>query len=154
MLHEIEVMTMARTMAAEELIELTTRTLHQRAGDMLVTVLRQSEEANVHIRDWANHANLADIVVVDGEYPRISTVVIPLFLLDLALAATGLSEKKRIEEAIALTPHIQAGWDAVFTKGTTRDYNACVIEAPMGDVIIDPISDALRYVRAWGRATA
>jgi alkylation response protein AidB-like acyl-CoA dehydrogenase len=57
---------------AEELVDLATRVLHCRAGTVLVNVLQQIEEANVHIRDWANHANLAGIVVFDGEQPRMT----------------------------------------------------------------------------------
>jgi hypothetical protein len=142
------------TMPDEELIQHATHILRDRVARLLMMVLDLSPAAEPHVRDWANAVNLKNVIEFDADdTPDVNFVVVPLFLLDYAMAMIrrdyGLAAEQARTETDQIDPMIREDWPKVFSGGGEVEYRTYSVEVAAGEAQFDVVGQAMDYIEAW-----
>jgi ABC-type cobalt transport system substrate-binding protein len=93
--------------------------------------------------------------------PNVDFVVVPLLLLDYAIAMMrrdyGLADDQARAESDEIEQMIREDWPKVFPAAGEVEYRTYSIEVAAGEVKFDVVGQALDYIQAWvkrGRASA
>lgn len=144
----------SHTVPTDDQVQLALKILRDRVARLLMAVLDLPPAAQPHVRDWANAVNLKDVIEFDADdTPDIDFVVVPLFLLDYAVAMIrrdyGLTEEQARAETDEIAVMIREDWPKVYSAGGEVEYRTYSIEVAAGEVKFDVVGQAMDYIEAW-----